>query len=247
MTNLLQIGLTAKDFEIPPGSLSISDDPAPRKGAKVYDLAKHGINPLPMKYPANREFAAALWPDKDLMTYRNGKRALAQLVTDYDRLDRIKFGKSDDDKEAKGVVDDIMLSPLLRAALRKRIPLWVFSGVTVLVRLNRKEIGDDDAKIAANILISQWPGQVVIDDFGAYAREHHAALIREERLIAGVYTLSELGEPKDNFRQRCMLMPKVGKGCIYDDAVELAKYAKLRPDPTREDNPYNRFIDEVMG
>ncbi len=27
-----------------------------------------------------REFAAALFPDKDLMTYRNGKRALARLV-----------------------------------------------------------------------------------------------------------------------------------------------------------------------
>jgi hypothetical protein len=34
--------------------------------------------------------------------------------------------------------------------------------------------------------------QVVIEDFGFYARRHLAALIREERLIAGVYTLSEL-------------------------------------------------------
>jgi hypothetical protein len=29
--------------------------------------------------------------------------------------------------------------------------------------------------------------------------------------------------------------------------VVLATYAKKRPDPTREDNPYNRFIDKVMA
>jgi hypothetical protein len=40
-----------------------------------------------------------------------------------------------------------------------------------LARLNRKEIGDDDAKITANILISQFKGQIVIDDFGFYARD----------------------------------------------------------------------------
>lgn len=55
-----------------------------------------------------------------------------------------------------------------------------------MVRLNRKEIGDDDAKIIANILISQFKGQVAIEDFGFYARRHLAALIREERLMAGV-------------------------------------------------------------
>ncbi len=95
----------------------------------------------------------------------------------------------------------------------------------------------------ANNLISQHRGPVVIHDFGSYARDHHAALIREERLIAGVYTLSELPE---KLRVRAMLIPKVGKGCTYKDAEVLATYAKLRPDPTREDNPYNRFIKEAM-
>lgn len=42
-------------------------------------------------------------------------------------------------------------------------------------------------------------------------------------------------------------MPKVGKGCNYKDAMELAIAVRLRPDPTREDNPYNRFIDEAMA
>lgn len=29
--------------------------------------------------------------------------------------------------------------------------------------------------------------------------------------------------------------------------LNLAKYEGLRPDPTREKNPYNKFIDEAMA
>jgi hypothetical protein len=42
---------------------------------------------------------------------------------------------------------------LLSTALQKPIPRWFYSGATVMARLNRKEIGDDDAKIVASILI----------------------------------------------------------------------------------------------
>jgi hypothetical protein len=35
-------------------------------------------------------------------------------------------------------------------------------------------------------LVSQFKGQIAIEDFGCYAGDFHAALIREERLIAGV-------------------------------------------------------------
>jgi hypothetical protein len=47
-----------------------------KRGGKVSDPVKHGLNPLPMGYREAREFAAVLFPDKDLMTYRNGRRAL---------------------------------------------------------------------------------------------------------------------------------------------------------------------------
>jgi hypothetical protein len=69
------------------------------------------------------------------------------------------------------------------------------------------------------------------------------AAICEERLIAGVYTLSEL---PDKFCDRARLMPKVGNGCTYKDTEVLAQYKGLRPDPTREKNPYNKFIDKAM-
>src|SRR4051812_23303593 len=102
--NFLTIGRTTKDFEIPPGSLFISDEPTPREDAKIYDPAKHGLNPLPLQYREAREFAAAVFPEKDLMTYRNGRRALVLLVMNADRLDRLQYRKRNkDDEEAEGV------------------------------------------------------------------------------------------------------------------------------------------------
>jgi hypothetical protein len=94
-----------------------------------------------MEYWQAREFATAVFPDKDLMTYRNGRRALTRLVMDADRLDGLSYTRDDDDQEAKGVMEDILLSPLLRTALRKPIPRWYYSGATIIARLNRKEIG----------------------------------------------------------------------------------------------------------
>lgn len=73
--NLLQIGLSEKQFEYPSGSLVLTDEPILKRGAKLYDPAKHGLNPLPLQAREAREFAAVLFPDKDLMTYRNGRRA----------------------------------------------------------------------------------------------------------------------------------------------------------------------------
>ena len=43
----------------------------------------------------------------------------------------------------------------------------------------------------------------MIEDFGCYARPFHTALIRENRLIGGVYALYELD---DKLRQMCLLI-----------------------------------------
>jgi hypothetical protein len=69
--NLLQIGLAAKQFSYPPGSLVITDEPILKKGDQLLDPAQQGLNPLPMPYREARVFAVALFPDRDLMTYRN--------------------------------------------------------------------------------------------------------------------------------------------------------------------------------
>jgi hypothetical protein len=174
------------------------------------------------------------------MTYRNGRRALTRLLMDANRLDRLRYTRNDDDQEAKGVVEDILLSPLLRTALGKPIPRWFFSGATIIARLNRKEMGEDDAKFVASVLISKHMGPVVIDDFGCYARPFHSALIREDRLIAGVSTLSELDE---KLRQTCLLMETEPLGCTYDDAALLAKYAGH----VTGTNAFNSFVQRAMA
>lgn len=66
------------------------------------------------------------------------------------------------------------------------------AGAPMIVRLNRKEIGDENAKLIASILISQFKGQIVIEHFGCYARPFHAALMRESRLIAGERVAAEV-------------------------------------------------------
>ncbi|HVR57223.1 MAG TPA: hypothetical protein VMT72_10390 [Pseudolabrys sp.] len=237
--NFLKIGLADKHFEYPKGSLVITDEPILKRGVKVYDPSKHGLNALPMQYREAREFAAAVFPDKDLMTYRNGRRALTRLVMDADRLDGLNYTRDDDDQEARGVVEDILLSPLLRTALRKTIPRWFYSGATIIARLNRKEIGEDDARIIASILIAQFKGQIVLEDFGFYARPFHTSLIREDRIMAGVFTLSELDE---KLRQMCLLMETEAVGCTYEDAQVLAKYEGHVPGT----NAVNAFVTQAM-
>jgi hypothetical protein len=42
-------------------------------------------------------------------------------------------------------------------------------------------LGEDDARILGSLLISQFKGQIIVPDFGFYARDFHASLIREKR------------------------------------------------------------------
>jgi hypothetical protein len=70
------------------------------------------------------------------------------------------------------------------------------------------------------------------------------SLIRENRLVAGVNFLGELA-PK--LRNNVLLIEdRLGCGALFDDAVVLAQLAGLRPDPSHDDNPYNRYIDQSI-
>jgi hypothetical protein len=190
--NFLQVGFAPKHFEYPSGSLVITDEPAIESGAKLYDPAEHGLNPLPMKYRESREFAAAAYPDKDLMAYRNGRRALTRLIMNADRLDACITSAAMSTRKRKASWKILCSRRYCGECCASRFRAGSMPEARLLRA--RKEIGDDDAKIIANIRVSQFKGQIVVEDFGFYAREHHSALIRQERLIAGVYTLSELPE-----------------------------------------------------
>ena len=246
--NKLLIGLAEKtpDLTTEPGFLLIDDGPIADvflkqfKRAKLFDPREHGFNPLPMAYRKAREFASVVYPDKDLMTYEDGKRALARMLIVAKSIDRLPVIKHKGYEHARDTIDDLLLSPVLKNVLSKPTPRWLFSGSSIVARINRADIGEHDAHILASLLISQFKGQIIVPDFGFYARPFHSSLIREGRLIAGVYTLSEI-EPK--LRNLCLLVEKVGRHCTYDDAVVLAEYEGLRPDR----NDYNAFIDARMA
>jgi hypothetical protein len=44
-----------------------------------------------------------------------------------------------------------------------------------------------------------------------------------------------------------LIEDREASGALFDDAVTLAQLAGFRPDFSREENPYNAFIDRAMG
>jgi hypothetical protein len=193
-----------------------------------------------------RELAELLYtavPEgQNTLTVRNGKRTLAPLLKEADRFDRI----TTTDDEAQAMLADLLFMPELRKPLtgtKKIFPLKKHS--IILARLNRAELGDFACLVLGFILISMHKGQVIIPDFGFYGRDQHISLIRENRLIAGVNFLDEL--PLRLRNAALLIKDKHAHGVLYDDAEILAKYRGLRPDHTREDNDYNRFIDTAIS
>lgn len=249
--NLLVIGLAQKVDALPTkqGFLLIDDGPIAdvflqkQKRAVLFDPKLHSFNPLQgMTYKQARDFASVVYGSegKDTLTVRNGKRSLTRMLLNTSSLDEIWGEKTDADKEAQATVSDILLSPVLRNVLCKPTNFSFKKGRTIVARINRAELGDFDAFILGSLLISQFEGQVIIPDFGFYARDFHAALIRQNRLVAGLYTLSEL-EPK--LRQLCLLMPKIPLQCTVNDAEILAAYAGLTPHTVG----YSDFITEATN
>lgn len=135
------------------------------------------------------------------------------------------------------MVQRLLLSPVLSNVLTRTTNVS-FKG-TILARLDRATLGDFDAFVLGNLLISQYAGTVVIPDFGFYAHKGHKSLIRQNRLIAGVNSFDEV---PDFESQLLMIEKKVPSQCTPDDAKTLALYEGLYPDPLREDSDYNKFI-----
>lgn len=207
--------------------------------AKLFDVAKHTFNPLRgIDTIRAREFAEAVYGDKDLMTYRDGKRALVKMLCGAKRLDKLPAIQHKGYEDASATIDDILMSPLLRNVLCTP-PNFSFKGV-VIAKLDRAVLGDFDAFLLASLLIGQVQGQVIIPDFGFSGRDHHLALIRQKRLCAAV---SYLGELPPRLRNAALLIEdKIGDHCLPEDAAVLAQFKGLVPDPTRDDSEYNLFI-----
>ena len=138
------------------------------------------------------------------------------------------------------MVRRLMRSPVLKRVLCSR-QNFSFNTDVVLARVNRVELGDFDALVLGLLLMAQFKGQVVVPDFGFYGRDMHVSLIRENRLIAGVNTLSELPV---KLRQAVLLIhEKNGSGTTYEDGEVLAMYRGL----VRGTNAYNEYVLQAVA
>jgi hypothetical protein len=226
--NKLNIGFL-KTIDLPKGGYLLIDDEVrdiPR--SRVFDPLKHCFNPLKdIDYKRARELAELFYtisPQGDnTLTLRNGKRTLLKALLKADRLDGVKAAKGDE--EVKALIDDILISPVLRRVLCNPTNFSFNPKSAIVARISRKELGDFDALVLGLLLMSQAQGQVIVPDLGFYGRDFHSRLIREERLIAGVNYLDEL---TGGLRKSVLLIgDKEPSGAIVDDAEELAKYERL--------------------
>lgn len=133
-----------------------------------------------------------------------------------------------------------MRSPVLSKVFCDRPNCTFKRGSVNQARIDRAEIGAFDALALGLFLIAEFPGQIIVPEFGRYARPFHASLIDESRLIAGVRTLSQL---KGELHDMALLMEKVGRGCTFDDAQVLAKYEGLIPGT----NAFNARVEAMMS
>jgi len=173
------------------------------------------------------------------LTVRNGKIELPYALKSINKLDKLS-GTEELDMIRRGLlfsstIRHILCSPKQSVSFNPRAKL--------IARLNRSELGDDDALLIGQLLISEYKGLVVIPHLEFYGKDFHTYLIREDRLIAGIDTFANV-TPK--LRSALMTMDITPNHCLYRDAVLIAELSRLRPDPLRADNEYTTFIDQAM-
>ncbi|KAB2943073.1 MAG: hypothetical protein K8F92_04770 [Hyphomicrobium sp.] len=235
--NKLRIGLN-KHIPLPARRrfLYFNDTIPSIPGARVFDITKHSFNPLHnIDYKRARDLADALYAispqGENTLTVRNGRRALLHAFTTTRRFDKIQSTE-----EVRGMIDDILASPVLKRVLCNPTNFSFSHNSVILAKIDRAELGDFDALVLGILLINQFKGQLVIPDFGFYGRDAHITLIRENRLIAGI---NFLGELPLRLRQAALLIKdKQASHALIDDAEILAKYAGYAPHT-------NQYIAEV--
>lgn len=210
--------------------------------ARVFNPTEHSFNPLRgMDYKGARDFADIVFPDKDLMTYRNGKRALTRMLLKASRLDHLKGDKSDPPQaEALATVDDLLLSPVLRQVFCNPKNQFSFKG-SVIARINRAELGDFDAFILGCLLIGQHKGHIILSDGGFYLRPLHMSLMRQKRLTVAVTTLARL--PLTLQHELLTIPDKFGSGCTPADAETLAAFSGFR----EGQEGHSAFVEKMMA
>lgn len=243
MKNAIYIG-TDPHIELPKGGfLYIHDEVPITKDARYFDPRIHSFNPLKgIDYRKACDivdvFEALFCVTNGTLTETTGLDCIAEA------LDRIPdSGKTiasldglipEPDKKsstgevwAYGKLRRLMRSPILKRMLCSPTNFSFNPRSTIMARVNRAELSEFDALAVGLFLIAHFRGNIIVPDFGFYGRDTHTALIRENRLIAGVHSLDDL---PDKLRRAVLTIEdKTITGALYDDAVELAKLRALTP------------------
>lgn len=240
--NKLFVGFKS-EVELPPGGfLFISDEVPEIYRSVIFDPLKDCFNPLKdITHKRARELANVLcdiYPfGNTTLTMGRIRRKLPRAFLESKRMDNIKA-----DEEVSELIDDVLFSPVVRNMLCNPGNQFSFKkGAKVLARVNRAELGEFDAFVIGAFLIGNYPGTVVVTDTGFYGRDGHAALVRENRFIAHVNSLSDV--PKELRKSLLSIKDKTARGCLFEDAELLAKYAGYM----HGTNAFNDFVSDAMG
>jgi hypothetical protein len=217
----------------------------PRRAVTIFDPSVHAFNPLGgMTYARARDFITilnAVFPEgESTLTRKNANFVLLEaLLNNAKRLDTLIPAKADAPYvDARQQIQTLLFSPVLKNVLTRPTNIS-FKGI-MLAKLDRAALGEFDCFVLANLLISQYPGMVVIPDFGFYACAPHADLLRQNRLIAGINSFDEV----PRFKQNLLLIDKkIPSHCTPEDAKILAQYTGMMP----SSNAYNAFIEICIG
>ncbi len=216
-----------------------------RRAVTVFDPAHHAFNPLKdMTYLRARSFVdlinAAFPEGESTLTRRiSSFHILTALLSGPKGLDTL-IRDTKDTRDAYQKIQTLLLSPVLAQVITRPTNLS-FKG-TILARLNRAELGDFDCFFLANLLIQQYPGPVVIPDFGFYSCPFHVDLIRQNRLTVSVNALDEV----PRFRNALVQFErKVGSRSTPEDAAILADYLGLTPRTVAHNDFIHRSINAV--
>lgn len=250
MKNEIYIGIS-KALDLPDsGYLFIDDEVKDISRARVFDPKVHAFNPFKA---LDYRKACDLVDMFDILFSRGENTLTKDTGLDFigdalsgDPQSIVNLIPEPDRKAstghiwAHGKVQRLLRSPVLKRMLTSPTNFSFKPRSSILARVNRAELGEFDALAIGLLLMSHYKGQLVVPDFGFYAREHHSALLRENRLIAGVNFLEELPH---KLRRLCLLQPTVPSGAIFEDAETLASAAQL----IRGTNEYNDFVHQAMS
>jgi hypothetical protein len=210
---------------------------------KIFDPKKHHFNPLRnITKKKARDISKILYAaspqGENTLTVRNGRRALAKALLRAKRLDEVEG-----DEEVTGMIDDLLFTDEARKVFCNQGKGFDFDTKSViLARVNRAELGEEDALTLGLFLMLEYPGQIVVPNFGFLGRDIHVSLVDQNRLIAGLNTLAEL-PPK--LRQAVLLIKdKEGRGATAEDADTLAVYNSRFP---RGTNEFNAVVAAAMA